>query len=101
MPSDTVGNSEFWTWMVHWCCSRGFRSSIQEVSTEDAGQHMACLDVLVLHLGSILTEVQMPRHLSHRDGTEEGVKEPDQGACSSRTQTPAHASQEQATAQKR
>lgn len=86
--------------MLRWSCSRGLVGScIQEVLTEDAGRCVARLGVLVLHLGRVLAEVRVPRRLSDGAGTGQEVKEPGQGACPSRS--PAHASQEQATPQKR
>lgn len=53
-----------------------FGSCIQEVLTKDASQCVAFLGVLVVHLGRVLTEVQVPGHLS-RDRSKQGVKEPD------------------------
>lgn len=86
--------------MYRWYSGAAVKGScIQEALTEDAGQCLASLDVLVLHLGRVPAQVPVPRRLSDRARAGQGLKSPGQGACSS--QTPAHASQEQAAPQER
>lgn len=76
------------------------RSGSVDVQTEDAARSVALLRDLVLHLGRVLADVQVPRN-KQGAGAGQKVKDLGQGACSPRCQEPSHVSQEQATPQKR
>lgn len=72
-----------------------------DLQIEDAGRSVVPLRVLVLHLGGVLTDVQVPRHKFNGARTGQEVKDPGQGACSPRCREPSRVSQEQATPQER
>lgn len=73
-------------------------SAVQDLQGEDADGKVAYLGVLVLHLDRVPT---VPGQSFFRARTGLEVTDPSQGACRSRSRTPAHASQEQAAPQER